>query len=102
MSKLSGRQAKTIIYKLGDVEINLKPIPFGKIMEIQKAYKDIQNDSEDVQIEYIKSILLDHTDLEEGDFSTADYALTVEEATEIFSQLLKSNQDPKVLGQSQR
>lgn len=102
MSKLSGRAIKTTIHKIGDIEINLKPIPFGKVLKIQEQYKDIQGLTELEQLKFITTILLDYTDLTEEDLGDNDYSLSIEEATELFTALLRSNQDPKALGQGQK
>jgi hypothetical protein len=102
MSKLSGRAIKTTTYNLEDVEINLKPIPFGKVLKIQEEYKKVENQSELEQLKFITQILLEHTDLTEDDLGDNDYSLSVEEATKLFTAMIKANQDPKALGQGQR
>lgn len=99
MSKLSGRKVVYKKYKLGEVEINLKPVPFGRIIAIQEQYRNITNDSEKDQFEFIKKILLEYTDLEEDDLSDADYAITIDEAEGLFNALLAEAMNPKVTGQ---
>jgi hypothetical protein len=99
MGILAGRKIQTTSFMLGDVEIKLKSIPFGRVLEIQKHYKTIENEK-NKQLEYIKKILLEFSNLEEDDLSDSDYSLTVAEVEGIFTKLLNINKDPKVLGQA--
>jgi hypothetical protein len=59
MSKLSGRKAPTTKHLLGDIEITLKPIPFGKVLEIQANFEKIKDKGDSEQLPFIKNILLD-------------------------------------------
>lgn len=102
MSKLSGSIVKTTIHKLRDIEINLKAIPFGRVVEITKEFADLNLKPEHEQIEYMKQILLDYTDLEIDDLGSYDYSITVEEAQDIFNKLMAVNKNPKVHGQSRK
>ena len=97
MSKLSSRKIQTTPYFLGEIQINLKSIPFGKVLEIKQKMSEIEND-EDQMIVFIKDILLEFTDLEADDLGSGDTALTLQEAQGLFKALLKEAEDPKALG----
>jgi hypothetical protein len=103
MSKLAGRKPRTTPYSIGDVIIELKQIPFGRVLEIQKEYAEIvkQESSDSVQLDYIQKLLLEYTDLDQDDISGNDYALTIDEATGIFQALMTANKDPKAPGLQQ-
>jgi hypothetical protein len=102
MSLLKGRTVEKTIYKIGDIDIELNPIPFGRVLKIQEEFKKIQNEEESKQLEFIKRVLLEFTNLESDDIGDSDYSLTVTEVEGLFQELMKVNKNPKALGQGQK
>ena len=104
MSKLSERLVQPKKYLLGDVEINVKTIPFGKLMEYRREFDKVQNmenlkaEEQDVLLNFIKQVLIEFTDLEEGDIGGADYSLSLEEVQGLFSFITKESTNPKGSG----
>lgn len=97
MSKLLGRKinsAKKLSLD-GGVEIEIYPLPFGAVINIQKEYEEARANG--TELEYMKEVILKYTNLEEPDLSESADALSIEEATLIFGKLIAG--DPKVDGQ---
>lgn len=99
MSKLANRIVKNKVFLLGDVEINTKPVPFGKILEFKKEIQELEKQGdENAQLEYVKKVLVEFTDLEAEDVGSADYALTQDEAYDLFMFIMAENSNPKASG----
>lgn len=93
MASLKGTKPQEHKIKIrdGQVEVSVKPMAYGKVMEIQQKAKSMQDEMTDDDIKMVENMVIEYTDLDADSFGTDEYCLTADEASDLFMEILQVN-----------